>query len=87
MKKSLILAATAVVALALVAGAFAGGGSILKGYGGEAGKALKGTAPKATAVHGGTLPFTGLDLGLAAGGAALLILTGAAMRRAGRDKT
>lgn len=88
MKRSLTIAATVLVALALAAGALAAGGSILGGYGGEGGSLVNKVAasPQGNSAQG-TLPFTGLDLGVAAGGAMLLVLSGVTLRRAARKKT
>lgn len=45
-----------------------------------------GSGPSADVADSGSLPFTGLDLGLAAGGALLLIGAGAAMAAAASRK-
>ena len=41
--------------------------------------------PKAVAASDGTLPFTGSELGVVAGGAILLLGMGLVLRRIGRD--
>lgn len=89
MRKSLTFVAAALAVLAFAASAWAAGGSIVGGYGGQAGALEnKVAAPANTAAaQQGTLPFTGVDLGLATGGAMLLVITGATMRRATRKKS
>jgi hypothetical protein len=77
MKK--LVTTVALFVLAPTAGAFAGGGSPLLGYGG-AGGAVQGAVQKS-----GSLPFTGLNLGLVALLAAGLLLAGFVLRRANRS--
>ena len=84
-----IYVAAAGAALVLAATAVAGSGSY--GYAGKAaGAQASVTAPKThAAVKGdttGTLPFTGLDLTLIVAGGVVLLLAGAGLRRAGRNK-
>lgn len=81
--KRLFTAAGTVGALSLAAAAnaFAGSSTSVKGYGGLAGtiqSAVKGN---------GNLPFTGMDLGLVAGVAALALLAGLLMRRFGKSRS
>ncbi|HEY8775093.1 MAG TPA: hypothetical protein VIM23_11680 [Gaiellaceae bacterium] len=83
MRKVLILTALSLLALALSAVAFASPSALLDEYSGLAG-VQQGVAGQG--VKAGTLPFTGLDLGLVVGGGMLLLLTGWTLRRAGRDK-
>jgi hypothetical protein len=76
------LLAIAVVALTTAATALASGsGSVLHAYGGAGayGAKLNTAAPQS-----GTLPFTGLDLGVALAVAVGLVVLGIVMRRAGR---
>ena len=94
-KRVYVLVAVGVAAL-VVASAALGGGSLVSSYGGQAQQALVKTSSAAKpaqaqapaqAKASGTLPFTGLDLGVfvVAGGA--LVLTGVALRRFGRQKS
>ena len=91
MKKALALLATGLTSLVLVASALAGG-SLVATYGGNA------TAPqvKVSSAQGqksatakassGTLPFTGMDVGIVVAGGALLLAAGFALRRGARSK-
>lgn len=86
-----IVVAVVLAALLLTPAAFAGGGSVLSGYGGEASPSVvkvKTGPTTVSAVQGtqDTLPFTGADLGwiVVAGGA--LLVAGVAARRLGSDK-
>jgi hypothetical protein len=74
MKK--VAVAVALFVLSPVAGALAGGGSTLAGYGGSAGT-VQGTVQKT-----GSLPFTGMDLSLVAVIAGALVVAGLLLRRA-----
>lgn len=86
MKRSLTYLVVAAVSLGAASVALAGG-SIVQGYGGQAGKIVKSASPHAAPVSsGGVLPFTGLDLSLIVGAAILLVLTGLVVRRAGRNR-
>lgn len=87
MRRSATFAAAVFAALLVAAGAFAGG-AILQGYGGQGGNISHqvGGTVSAAKPSSGTLPFTGLDLGLVAGGAMLLVLAGFAIRRSGRSR-
>ena len=71
-----------VVALLFAQNAFAADASV-NGYGGSGGKVqaqVAVTDPSQPSSPGtGSLPFTGMDLGLAAGGAIVLLAAGAAM--------
>ena len=68
--------------------ALAAGGSSATVYGGAAG-AVQSQVASATkgAVKGGTLPFTGLNIGLIIVGAVVLLTAGFALQRFSRDKT
>jgi hypothetical protein len=85
-----ILILMGVAAIGLVASAVALGGSsstILGQYAGVGGEVQQSVPLGTQAVHtSGTLPFTGLDLALVAAGAILLLVTGWALRRAGRNR-
>ena len=91
------LAAALIAALLLSSVAVAGGGSLVTSYGGQGQQALvkTSTASKGTkassgtsgAKASGTLPFTGLDLGLLFVGGTALVLTGAGLRRSARNKS
>lgn len=88
MKKLTIYVAIVVVALSVAASALAGSSD--EPYAGKAAgvqttvtKAAKADTKASTA---GTLPFTGLDLSLIVAGGAVLLLVGAGLRRAGRNK-
>lgn len=59
----------------VVGAAAAGGSTSVNGYGGVAGNI------QSTVKSGGTLPFTGLDLGLIAAVAAAALVAGLVMRR------
>lgn len=88
MKRSAAFIAVAFAGLVAAAGALAGG-AIVKGYGGQGGEILGKvsggkTGPTASS---GTLPFTGLDLTLFAGGAVLLVLAGWALLRTSRSQS
>jgi hypothetical protein len=64
----------------VVGSAFAGSGTSVSGYAGVAGQVQ-------SAVKGhGTLPFTGLDLGLVAGVAALALVAGLVITRLTRQR-
>jgi hypothetical protein len=86
-RKVLIVAAFSLLALALSAVALASPSALLDQYSGLAGEVQRGVPTGTQAVHSqGTLPFTGLDLALIAGGGLLLVLTGWTLRRTGRGK-
>jgi hypothetical protein len=87
-RRILILTGVAAVALAVSAVALGGSSSAILGqYAGVGGEAQQSVPLSAQAVKaGGTLPFTGLDLALLAVGAIVLVLTGLAVRRAGRNR-
>jgi hypothetical protein len=86
-KRAAVLAtlATVVTALVFASAVFAGGSSLLGGYGGQEalGAKTSGGAPAAK----GTLPFTGLDLLPIVAGGAALVLAGAALRRKASRKS
>lgn len=90
------LVAALIAALVLSSVAVAGG-SLVTSYGGQGQQALvktttasKGKAKASSGTSGakasGTLPFTGLDLGLLFVGGTTLVLTGAGLRRSARNK-
>lgn len=78
---ALVLGALLVAGTALAGGTPSGYQSNANGTEGIVHKSV--TSPTSTKTVG-TLPFTGLDLGLAAGGAAVLVLAGLSLRRVGR---
>jgi hypothetical protein len=85
MMKFTIAMTTAAFALTTAGSALAGG-AISAGYGGKAGPSvgnILGT-PTNTAVHTGTLPFTGLNLVVFAAVALLLLVLGAVLLRTNR---
>jgi hypothetical protein len=95
---TLIRVSLATVAIALLAAvpAYAGGSTLNTGYGstpqnvaGAVAKISKPKAPSPTTVKtgGSTLPFTGLDLGVFALAAVVLVGTGVAFRRIGRQNS
>lgn len=82
MRKIGAMAAVAVTALALAAGAWAQALQTPRGYQGPAGAVQQqvraGVGESKTL---GSLPFTGLDLALGVGAGLLLLLSGGAIRR------
>lgn len=85
MKKAIALA-TVTLALVFASVAFAGGSSLLSGYGGQEalGTHASGTAkPPAKS----TLPFTGVDLLPIVAGGLALVLAGTVVRRSARRKS
>ena len=90
MTKLRLIFALCALSLLLVPAAFAAGGSAGDGYGGVAGNVQQqvnqgqGVAATGTAGASGSLPFTGLDLGLLVAGGAVLLVVGATIRRAAR---
>jgi len=64
----------------VLAGAALAANPTVSGYGGQAG------GVESDVQAGGTLPFTGLDLGLIIGGGILLLLLGAGLRRLTRER-
>ncbi len=79
LKRNILLALSAILLVAVSAStALAGSsGSVYGGQGGSVQTDIDG---------GSTLPFTGLDLGLLAGGAVLLLALGFGLRRFARDR-
>jgi hypothetical protein len=75
------IGALAIICLVLVANALAGGSTSVNGYAGTAGTIQSGVKSN------GTLPFTGLDLGLVAGAAAAALVVGTFMRRLSRSRS
>jgi drug/metabolite transporter (DMT)-like permease len=73
--------ALAVVGMLVLASAALAQSSSVSGYGGQAG------GVEEQVETGGTLPFTGLDIGLLIGGGLLLVAVGAMLRRLARDRT
>lgn len=97
MKKALALVATVLALLVAVPFAAAAGGSssVLNGYNQVAaqntgvqsgGGSLGATSPTTGSPTTGTLPFTGLDLGLVAGAGIVLLGVGVSLRRLARTK-
>ena len=88
MTRLLIVTVVLIVALSTAAGAFAGsGGSAQEGYndsGVAAQTAVKQGPPPPTVT--GSLPFTGLDLGIAAGSGLVLLASGLGLRRLARAR-
>jgi len=83
--KRAVLLTTVMTALLLASVAFAGGSSLLNGYGGAEGVESQVVGAKAPVK--GTLPFTGTDLlAIVVGGAGLLFV-GATLRRGARRKS
>ena len=78
---SLVLAPAALAAGSAGAGYGGGGGTVQQEVGQQAGQS-QGTL--ATTGSKGSLPFTGLDLGLLVAGGAVLLVVGASIRRASR---
>jgi hypothetical protein len=68
------------VLLATSPNVLAAGSPATKGYSGVHGNVQNAVASAGTS-HGGNLPFTGFDITLMIGGAILLVLVGAALRR------
>jgi hypothetical protein len=69
------IAGTLVLSCIAVATAAAGGSTSVNGYGGVAGTI------QSSVKSNGTLPFTGLDIGLIAGVACAVLIAGVTMRR------
>ena len=90
MRKVFVGMATLVVALAIVGGALASGNGASKGvYGTPPGKVqavVKGAHATlgSKAKSGGSLPFTGLDLGVMVGAGLVLLTIGVSLRRLSR---
>lgn len=74
--------ALVIASLVLAPAALASGGSAGQGYGGEGGNVQQQVS--GAAGEKGGLPFTGLDLALLVVGGAVLVVAGAALRRAAR---
>jgi hypothetical protein len=74
------IGALVVICSVLVANALAGGGTSVNGYAGTAG------VIQSSVKSNGTLPFTGLDLGLVAGAALAALVVGTFMRRLSRSR-
>ena len=90
--RALLLIVVCLTMLVGVSSALADSSTILSGYGSTGSNAVvevKGAQaavpPKAVAASDGTLPFTGSELGVVAGGAILLLGMGLVLRRIGRD--
>ena len=93
MKTALTVFAIGVTCLVLTASALAGG-SLLSSYGGQGttpqvkvSTATQNSAaakPAATKPSGGTLPFTGMDVGFVLAAGAVLLGAGLALRRGAR---
>ena len=90
MRRAIIGVSAVLGALASAAYAYAGNGASISGYFGSGGNvqhAVQSHGTLAATAQSGTLPFTGLSLGLIVGAALLLVAVGVVMRRAGRRKT
>jgi hypothetical protein len=92
MKRLTTLAMTLGGLMVGTASAFAGGSTVLSGYGGRGGTPVAGvlqkhatTLPK-TVHTTGNLPFTGLSLGVFAAVALLLLVLGFTLHRASRQR-
>jgi hypothetical protein len=94
-KQLMLILALSVAVLTTATTAFAGGSSVLSGHTSQppAAQVLATQHPKTSAgqvspatTKSGTLPFTGMNLGIVAGGALLLIAAGGALRRSSRQK-
>lgn len=81
----LVSVALLLVALALAPPATAGNGTSEAGYGGESAVQVA-LVKGAQASSAGSLPVTGVDLGLAVAGGVVLLLVGFGMRRLGRQR-
>jgi hypothetical protein len=87
-----LISAVFALSLVLAPAAFAGGGSAGGGYGGAGGNVQQqvggsqgaGAGTLGSSSSSGSLPFTGLDLGLLVAGGAVLLVVGATIRRAAR---
>ena len=84
MKMKFVLALI-LASFVLAPAAFAGGGSAGTGYGGEGGNVQQQVS--GAAAEKGGLPFTGLDLALLVVGGAVMVVAGAALRRAAKRPT
>lgn len=84
MKRVIVIIAVAVTALALASGAFAS--SLSSGHGStpKSSRTLGAKVIKKTALKANTLPFTGVDLGVAALGGFALLGIGFTLRRSSR---
>ena len=83
MRKFVAIAATA-LALTFAGTALAADPTV-RAYGGQGG-GIQGELQTPAQVKPGRLPFTGLDLGLLAGGGVVLLLVGGSLWRLGREK-
>jgi hypothetical protein len=84
--KKAIALATVALTLVFASVAFAGGSSLLNGYGGQ--EALGSHASGTTkAPAKSTLPFTGIDLLPIVAGGIALVLAGTVVRRSARRKS
>jgi hypothetical protein len=89
--RTLLLIVVCLTVLVGASSAYADSSTILSGYGSTGSNAVvevkgaQAAPPKAVAASDGTLPFTGSELGMVAGGAILLLGMGLVLRRIGRD--
>lgn len=82
---TVVLVGLLLVALALAPFAAAGNGTSKAGYGGDS--AVQATLVESTqASSAGSLPVTGIDLGLLVAGGVVLLAVGLGMRRLGRQR-
>jgi len=83
--KVLIAISVVAISLTIAANAFAKKPKPYQGTAGATQSAVQ-RGVSATSTSGGTLPFTGVDLGLFAAGGAALLVVGYSMSRAGRRR-
>jgi hypothetical protein len=93
MKRHALLMVVVALALLAIAPMAYGAGAVTDGYGGKGGGVLgavnsgggNGTPPaQVAATSNGSLPFTGLDIGLLALGGVVLVAVGVGLRRVAR---
>jgi hypothetical protein len=89
--RTLALSVVCFTMLVGASAAFADSSTILSGYGSTGSNAVvevkgaQAAPPTAVAASTGTLPFTGSELAVVAGGAIVLLGMGLVLRRIGRD--
>jgi len=83
-----VLALVVVATGVLFAGiAYAGGGTSVDAYGGTQGRTQGAIHQASVGKAGGTLPFTGQNLGVVAGFGLVLVGTGIALRRRSKSES